>query len=87
MEYLERLTVNTYNYMSVFPTKLTHLFVSLIDGMYSKTLTVSQWLSSRKMPRKPDEGGVGRRGQAVTDWSQDHRDHRHSGTHHNVRMS
>ena len=48
--------------------------------MYSKTLTVEQWLSSRKIPRKPEEGGVGRRGQAVTDWSQSHSDQSDSGT-------
>ena len=30
------------------------------------------------MPRKPEEGGVGRRGQAVTDWSQSQTDHRDS---------
>ena len=30
------------------------------------------------IPRKPDEGGVGRRGQEVTDCSQSHIDHRDS---------
>ena len=60
--------------------QLAYLLVSLIEGMYSKTLTVVQWLSRRKMPRKPEEGGVGRRGQAVTDWSQSHSDHSDSET-------
>ena len=46
--------------------------------MYSKTLTVWQWLRRRMMPRKPEDGGVGRRGQAVTDWSQSQTDHRDS---------
>ena len=30
----------------------------------------------RVLPRKPEEGGVGSRGQAVTDCSQFHSDHR-----------
>ena len=60
--------------------QLGYLLVSLIEGMYSNTLTVEQWLSSRKIPRKPEEGGVGRSGQAVTDWSQSQRDHSESET-------
>ena len=58
---------------------VVYLLVSLIEGMYSNTLTVEQWLSRRKIPRKPEEGGVGRSGQAVTDWSQSHSDQSDSG--------
>ena len=44
-------------------------------GMYSNTWRVEQWLRRRKMPRKPEEGGVGSSGHGVTDCSQFHSDH------------
>ena len=60
------------------------LLVSLMEGMYSKTWLVAQCWRVSRSPRNPLwsngvetgeelwylEGGVGRRGQAVTDWSQ-----------------
>ena len=49
-------------------------------GMYSNTWTLLQWWRSSTRPRKPEEGGVGSSGQAVTDCSQSHIDHRDSET-------
>ena len=49
-------------------------------GMYSNTWTLVQWWSSSTRPRKPEEGGVGSSGQAVTDCSQSHIDHSDSAT-------
>ena len=54
----------------------THLLVSLMEGMYSKTWIVEQWLRRSIMPRNPEEGGVGSKGQAVIDCNQFQIDHR-----------
>ena len=39
---------------------------------------VVQWSRRSMMPRNPEEGGVGSRGQAVRDWSQFQMDHKDS---------
>ena len=46
-----------------------------MEGIYSKTWIVEQWLRRSMMPRNPEEGGVGSNGQAVMDCNQFQIDH------------
>ena len=55
-----------------------------MDGMYSRMWTSLQWSSRRTSPRKPEEGGVGRRGTGVMLCNHRHNDHREAG---NMKMA
>ena len=52
--------------------------MSIVLKVLTNRRRVYRVLTNRKrvLPRNPEEGGVGSRGQAVTDCSQFHSDHR-----------